>query len=523
LPKLRAKPTVPVTLTFEIKRTALLLLTVALGACSTVNFDHPKTESYAITDVGNSELGEVNSDWIAEHENRSGFYPLIDGLDALGARLRMIDLAEHSIDAQYFLMKGDSAGEVFAGRLLEAADRGVRVRFLLDDVFTTVKDNELALLHQHKNIEVRLFNPVSRRGIYYLNYAGDFRRANRRMHNKSFTADNSVTVVGGRNIADEYFQLKSDGIFLDFDMLVVGPVVQDVSEQFDEFWNHPLAVPMDGLEQRITEDDLEQARLEINEELQKQEDSVYYRAVNTPHMLELVNGNGNVFPADAFLLKDAPEKFNQSTKNTDGFLVNDLARIISEAESSVVIINPYFIPRLSGMEFWKSILDKGVKVTVITNSLASTNHIPVHSAYSRYRKPMLNAGAEIYEIRANASTAPSYNTEDEPEALTLHTKLIVIDEKRLFVGSLNLDPRSININSEMGLIIDSEEMAGKFLLELEEDIESLAYQLKLNEKNKLQWRTSIDDQPVTANKEPLSSGWRRFLAQIYKLLPEGQL
>jgi len=497
-------------------------MSLVLGACSSVNFEHPKTESYVIEDVSDSQLARVSTEWAREHDNLSGFYPLTDGLDALGARLRMIELAEHSIDAQYFLMKGDTAGEIFAGSLLQAADRGVRIRILLDDVFTTVKDGELALLHQHPNVEVRLFNPVSRRGFYYLNYAGNFKRANRRMHNKSFTADNSVSIIGGRNIADEYFQLKTDGEFLDFDIMAIGPVVPQISSQFDEFWNHVLAVPMDALNERFSEQDLQQARDEIEEERRLTQGSLYHRAVNTPHMLELVNGSGNVFPAESFLIKDDSNKAI-APDSEEGYLADDLEKLLQQANSSIVLITPYFIPQKIGMDFWRDILDKGIEVTVITNSLASTNHIPVHSAYSRYRVPMLLAGGEIYEARADATSTPIYDHDETPERLTLHTKLIIIDDDQLFVGSLNLDPRSININTEMGLVIQSEALAGGFLEELEEGVEQQAYRLTLDKSNKLIWSANIDNEEQTERKEPLSSTWRRFLAWCYKLLPEGQL
>ena len=181
----------------------------------------------------------------AQHDGLSGFYPLRQGMDALGVRLRLAERAEKSIDMQYFLMKLDTAGVVMANALLKSADRGVRVRFLLDDVFTTVPDRSFLLMNQHPNIEIRIFNPVSRRGVYAFNFIGQFSQANRRMHNKSFTVDNSISVVGGRNIADEYFELKADAVFVDFDVLAVGPIAAEISNSFDEYWNHSRAVPIE--------------------------------------------------------------------------------------------------------------------------------------------------------------------------------------------------------------------------------------------------------------------------------------
>jgi putative cardiolipin synthase len=203
-----------------------VLLALLLGACTSVPFDYPRTPSEAIPSSTDSHYGTLYQEWKDEHGELSGFLPLIAGIDALGARLVMMERAESSIDAQYFLIKPDQAGELFLGKLLRAADRGVRVRLLIDDIFTPRMDSDLALMNSHPNIEVRLFNPISRGGIRKLNFLLDFERANRRMHNKSLTIDNVVTVVGGRNIADEYYQIRSDVNFADFDLIGIGPVAQ---------------------------------------------------------------------------------------------------------------------------------------------------------------------------------------------------------------------------------------------------------------------------------------------------------
>ena len=241
----------------------VLLAALSVSACATAPFDYPRDASVAFAPDTETTLKLLVDEWRSQHPGPSGFYPLVDGMTALGARIKMIEIAEKSIDAQYFLMKGDTAGQVFAGALYAAAERGVRVRFLLDDVFTTVDDEELELLDAHPNIEVRLYNPVSRRGLSSLNYLGDFRRANRRMHNKSFTVDNQVTIVGGRNIADEYFELRPEGEFLDLDVIGFGPVAADVSREFDSFWNHERALPIAAVASSFTEEQLQAVREEI--------------------------------------------------------------------------------------------------------------------------------------------------------------------------------------------------------------------------------------------------------------------
>lgn len=437
--------------------------------------------------------------------------------------MRLIEAAERSIDVQYFLMKDDDAGEVFAGTLLRAADRGVRVRFLLDDVFTTVDDDILALLNEHPNIQIRLYNPVSRRGIYYLNYAGDFSRANRRMHSKSLTGDNAFTIMGGRNIADEYFQLRGDTEFLDYDILCIGTVVADVSEQFDEFWNSTLALPMEQLSSKFTEEDLAAERAEIDEELSMAGGSIYSKAIHTKLMQELVDGTGKIYAAPAVLLSDGPEKLENPIDISQMTLINELAGFIQNADSSVHIITPYFIPTQSGIEFWQGVRDKNIEVSVITNSLASTNHVPVHAGYSRYRKDMLRMGAQMYEARADAVDEDDGGSGMKPESVTLHTKLMLIDERYLFVGSLNLDPRSIRINAEMGLLIDSREIGMEYMDDINHGIEEAVYELELNQNGKLRWLTTIDGERVVETKEPLTNWWRRFQSSIYRVLPESQL
>ncbi|MEH6585816.1 MAG: phospholipase D family protein [Halioglobus sp.] len=509
--------------TSRVKSVFAAAVIALLSACSTIAFDVEKTASYVLADTGDTEFGRALLDWNADHpDGLSGFYPLSDGMDALGARLRLIEGAERSIDVQYFLMKDDDAGEVFAGSLLAAADRGVRVRFLLDDVFTSVHDDILALLNQHPNIEIRLFNPVSRRGIYYLNYAGDFARANRRMHSKSITGDNAFTIMGGRNIADEYFQLRNDTEFLDYDVLALGPIAAQVSEQFDDFWNSTLSLPMEALRSEFTEEDLIKERAEIDEERSAGHHSIYRRAINTKYMLELLDGSGVVYVAPAVLLHDGAAKLENPIDISQMTLINELAGFIAKANDSIFVITPYFIPTDRGVAFWQRMIDKDMEVSIVTNSLASTNHVPVHSGYSRYRKKMLAMGASIYEARADAA-APMAEGEATPQGLTLHTKLIVIDERYLFVGSLNLDPRSIEINAEMGLLIDSPEMAKQFMEGVDDALAELTYKVELDESGRLQWLATIEGKKVIETAEPQTGWWRRLQSRIYRILPESQL
>ena len=496
---------------------------LALASCATAPLDFPKDYSEAITDSNDTYFGVEAAGWAASHPGESGFYPLLKGFDALAARLAMIDRAERTIDAQYFLMKNDSAGRLFIGKLLEAADRGVRVRLLLDDIFTTVDDDIFLVLNQHPKIELRLFNPIGRRGVYQLNYLGNFKLANRRMHNKSFTVDNRISIVGGRNIADEYFELLTDTEFVDFDMLAIGPVAAEISVTFDRFWNHRLSVPMEAFESRKVLPDLETERASVDRSIIEDNESIYDRALNSPLLQDLLEDRVDLFPAQSRVITDDPEKLLNKVSDDQKILVTELAAVADRAETEVVVITPYFIPGKSGVEFWRSLVDKGVRVVILTNALASNNHTPVYSAYARYRRDMINAGVELYEIRADASSVAAEAGQPRYDSLTLHTKGVLIDRRYTFVGSLNLDPRSIDINTEAGVLIDSKDLSGwlsdRFFIRLP----SFAYRVTENEKGKLRWTTWINGRKVVENREPQASTWLKFKAFLFRIFPEGQL
>ena len=500
----------------------LLVFTSLVAGCATVSFEQPKPYSTAISDYNETSLGEYAATIAAQAPGGSGFYPLDQGMDALGMRLHLAELAEKSIDLQYFLIKNDTAGAVMANALLKAADRGVRVRFLLDDVFTTVPDDSFLLINQHPNIDIRIFNPVSRRGIYALNFIAQFNRANRRMHNKSFTVDNSISIVGGRNIADEYFQLKTDSVFLDFDILAVGPIAVDISASFDEYWNHSHAVPIDQFIEDPKKEDLETVRAEIKEDLDAIYDTVYEKALGSQLLNDLMSARQPLFSGQARLLADSPDKLINQINPTHMRLARQLREVVLSAEKEVLLISPYYVPGDRGVQLLRDLVARGVRVMVLTNSLASTNHVPVHSAYARYRRDVIEAGAELYEARANATRELNLD-QAAPETLTLHSKLFVIDRRKLFVGSLNLDPRSIELNAEMGLLIDAEPMVKALTADMEAGLATLTYRVIINDEGRLEWHCRIHNQQVVESQEPLTSGWRRFKAWLMKIAPERQL
>ncbi len=501
---------------------AFILQAVFISGCATVPHDIPKTTSVFITDTSDTHFGKLLASGAEAYGDQSGFFPLGQGMDALGARLRMLDKAERGVDLQYFLMKDDTAGRVMLHALLKAADRGVRIRFLLDDIFTSAPDRNLLLINQHPNIEVRLFNPISRRGMHWLNFIGNFRQANRRMHNKSFTVDNAVSIVGGRNIADEYFQLKKTEVFSDFDILAFGPIASDILKSFDSYWNHTLAIPIEQLSSEVEAGALEAERVLIDAREDAAYSEIYQEALQSQLLQELITGQQSFFKASASVLADDPEKLENKISVEHNKLAGEIGELLSIAEREVIFISPYYVPGKNGVEIMRKLGEKGIRVVVATNSLASNNHVPVHSGYARYRKDTIRAGVELYEARADAGrvTQAGSNGADQ---FTLHTKLILVDRRYLFVGSLNLDPRSIDINAEMGLLIDSEEMTGALVDVLDGLMPSLAYHVVLNAKGQLEWRGVIDGAEVVETSEPQAGRWLRFKAWVMRIGPESQL
>jgi putative cardiolipin synthase len=502
----------------------LCLLLLALAGCVSVPLDYPKTASSARTPGAGTELGKLREDWLRTHGGDSGFIGLPNGIEALGARLKMMEAAESTIDAQYFILKKDRAGALFTGNMLLAADRGVRVRLLIDDIFTPDADEVLTLLDSHPNIDVRLFNPVSRQGFKYWSFLFDFKRANRRMHNKSFTVDNTLSIVGGRNIGEEYFDLKTEVKFDDYEVLAIGPVVQQVSAGFDAFWNSELSVPIEAFGLRVNSEDLDRFRAYIREQTELGSSGVYAQAVNSRVLTDIREKRITPVAAPATLVTDSPEKLGSEIGDaTLATLAGEIGRRFRAAQEEIIIVTPYFVPQERGARLLEELLARGVRIVIVTNSLASTNHVPVHSGYARYRKRLLRAGAEIYEIRAD-SVGEGTEWGHRPEFVTLHSKATIVDRSTIFIGSLNFDPRSIFVNSEMGLFVESPDVGGRFTQNLVEDLPAVTFRVQLKEDDSLQWVYEHDGKREVFEREPLAGWGRRAIVPFYRLLPiEDQL
>ncbi|WP_279246115.1 phospholipase D family protein [Candidatus Litorirhabdus singularis] len=505
-----------------LKLIQILALAALAAGCSTVDFDYPKPES--------SALSETQDTYLAKHfrgagdsypEDYAGFQTLSDGIEALSVRLALADLAEKSIDAQYYLLKKDVTGKAFVLSLLRAADRGVRVRLLLDDMFTGGYDAGLAGLDSHPNIEIRIFNPFASRSARFWDGITGFSRINRRMHNKSFTIDNQVTLIGGRNIADEYFGARKDAKFGDLDVLGIGPVVQDVSSMFDTYWKHERSAAINAFAKMPEDPAIELERLrKAFTQAEKEIMTTRYAAAVTESIITSAQGELGMFTwAPYQLAVDSPDKSISSKSATAASITTPLLESILAAKKEVLIISPYFVPGKSGVEALVKLQESGIAVTIITNSLAANNQIMVHGGYAPSRKPLLQAGIKIYEVRADATIAGSEIVAADDAKTTLHTKAFAVDRKEAFIGSFNFDPRSANINTELGVIIRSEKIATEIAVLIEEKAPAGAFEVFLNDDNKLRWRGLDNGVDVVLDKEPQSTQWQRFQAGFYRILP----
>jgi cardiolipin synthase C len=486
-------------------------------------FDLPeRNDSYKLADTADTVLGRAVEAWISANPGLCGVFRLQLGIDALCLRLGLIDKAERSIDIQSYLIRDDLSGNLIALKLIEAADRGVRVRLLMDDALTEPIDAGLRSLNDHINIEVRVFNPFPRRRSRLISFIANFNILNRRMHNKSFTVDNQVTIVGGRNLADEYYQTSVTIEFLDEDIAATGPVVDDVSNAFDEYWNTRETIPISVFDRYLPHQPLNKTIAAGHRHIEMQRDSPVIRGLNEHLIRDLVEGTLPWVPARAELVLDHPDKVRGLVRRQIGDVSERLIELVSSAREEVIIVSPYFVPQREGVEFFAALVDKGVRVVILTNSLASTNHSSVHAVYARYRKPLLRQGVELYELRPIEEGSMVGNM--DPARLTLHSKVAIVDRVSAFVGSFNLDPRSLYINTELGMVVESREIAQAMASSGLESLQMAAYRLKLTRRGRLNWHYKSDGRDLVAAREPDTSFWRRLMTRLMGLLPiEGQM
>jgi putative cardiolipin synthase len=429
-----------------------------IGGCATLPKDFDRPESFALTDTENTAFGKSLAEETAAHPGKSGFHLLGSGLDAFVARAVLSHYAERSIDAQYYLYHNDLVGKLFTDLLLKAADRGVRVRLLVDDMGLAGRDLGAVALNSHPNMEVRIFNPFSRNVGRTSQFVTRLGSVTRRMHNKSFTVDNQITILGGRNIGNEYFDADPDMAFADLDVMAIGPAVKEVSSVFDLYWNSELAYPASVLlkGEPPTPEKVKELRGRLNEYVAAQTDSEYLRALRNSDLANKLRKDEVEFRwGDAEVVFDQPEKLLHDFSATEYHLAPMLKPYWEGSIKELIIFSPYFVPGKPGTAFLTQLSKRGVRVRILTNSLASTDVGLVHAGYKKYRKKLLREGVELYELNKKLTRKQRKGKKGPggSSKASLHTKSFVFDRKQVFIGSLNLDPRAVLHNTEIGVKI----------------------------------------------------------------------
>ena len=503
---------------------ALLVFAGAvLTGCAALPSLAERQSSFALADNAHTLIGRAITPSTAAHPGLTGVHVLLDGRDAFAARAMMADNAERSLDVQYYIWRNDTIGTLLFSALRRAAERGVRVRLLLDDNNTVGLDHALAVLDAHPRIEVRLFNPFPMRGARMLGFLVDFARLNRRMHNKSYTMDGMVTIVGGRNIGDEYFDATGELLFSDVDVLALGPVVDLVQQDFDRYWNsrsaYPAA-PLVGLPGpgAMAAFELHAARIAAAPQAQ-----AYLQAMRDSRFVADLDQRALPLEwAPVWMLSDDPAKtLNDSAPESS--VAHKLPALLGTPIRQADLVSPYFVPGPKWTPRLAGLAASGIKVRILTNSLEATDVAAVHAGYAKWRAELLRGGVTLYELkrawRRDAKPKRDHGVIGSSSS-SLHAKAMAVDRERVFVGSFNFDPRSVELNTEMGLVIESGPLASMVDTLLNERMPLRAYEVRLTPDGKLYWiDRRVDGSVVRHDREPGTSAWRRAVTGFMSLLP----
>lgn len=497
----------------------MLALAGLLAACGSLPRDVPRPQSHAVVPAPGSTLSRAVEGLrppAGAAPGTSGVQLLVEGSDAFAARMALIRAAEQSLDIQTYIWADDDTGHLLLHALLEAADRGVRVRILLDDNNTARLDDLLALAVSHPRVEVRLFNPFPTRALRLSDWLGDFDRLNRRMHNKVFLADNLAAIVGGRNVGDRYFAADTGLRFEDADLLVVGPVVPQVSASFDRYWNHPSAWPA----RAVIAPDARMERQTLSADVARRRQSprmVAYREALMASDLVAAMAAGRL-PVDwalVELLDDEPEKILHPPADTRSHMSPQLLELLGSAQQSLDVVSAYFVPGDAGTAALVALARRGVAVRVLTNSLAATDVAAAHVGYARHRLELLRAGVRLFELRpAYSEGLRRRRPQITGSHASLHAKAFTIDGKMLFVGSFNFDPRSTRLNTEVGLLVRNDRLAQRVHEGLRDALPQMAWEVRLDDGGALQW---VDADGDVEWVEPEASPLRRLLVRLLAL------
>ncbi|PMM42776.1 phospholipase D family protein [Vibrio splendidus] len=502
-----------------LQRISLTLVLVAiLGGCSSLpeGIDHP-TEPQ--TSPESSTLSVLASEYQPETLEQATTAVRLQesGWDALAQRLALVESAEHTIDIQYYIWNSDVSGSYLASRLLAAAERGVKVRVMLDDINLNEREGLLSALDAHPNVEIRIFNPTpTRRGFSkWLSFVGDFSRLNRRMHNKSFTVDGTLSVVGGRNIGDEYFDLSDEINFRDRDVLVMGSVVTTIQTSFIEYWNSRWSYPVDMLG-----DDEQPDLSKIDNIVVPHYQNYPELPVDSKSSTQLLKGAlSQMTWVNARFVYDPPVPIDSDDTNLPKATAVLLADLASKSEDEILLESAYLVFDDGQLDEWQSLSNNSVEIKALTNSMASNDLVSNHSAYAGRRSDMLEHGIDLFELKPESKLCEE-STKDATKcapttAYGLHAKSVVFDRSIASIGSFNFNLRSTYLNTESVLIIENKVIAGT----LAETIEQA-----MNEDNS--WRLELEDGDVywysgeqSWDSEPETGKWERMQSGFLQLLP----
>jgi cardiolipin synthase C len=508
-----------------------LLFACCLGGCASLppGSDYPKTPSVALTEPDTTQIGQQFASAAHEHGTKAAYRIISAGADGFLMRMEMINAAERTLDLQYYILHEDESGRLLTDALMRAADRGVRIRLLVDDGETAPGDEQVSAIAGRANVELRVFNPFVYRGhnklIRATEYLFNHSRLDYRMHNKLLVADNSIALAGGRNIGDQYFQIDPESQFADDDIFVGGPIVHELSRTFDEYWNSALAIPaqalhgskQQALHAKTSADKFAKAGFDYRSKLESGEP-----------LAGIIAGRLPLIWANAQVVCDSPEKKRKAeTPGVASLVFEPLAHAVAQVQSELLIVSPYVVPSKDELQLLEDRRAHKVRVRVLTNSLESAPELSAHSGYMHYRAELLKDGVELYEVRSRLGNSRGSGQSTKISRYgnyALHAKLYVLDRQRLFIGSMNLDQRSRRINTEVGLIIDSGELAQETAkrfeaMTLPENSYTVTLPAAPDQSPHLIWRTVENGTAVEYKIEPARHPWQRVEVKILSLLP----
>src|ERR1700733_8974329 len=490
---------------------ALTLLALLLCGCVGLPRHVQKYHSEALPNPQPTSLGRILA---AEQgrKNLSGIRQLASGEEALAVHIALADHAERTLDIQYYIIHQDESAALLLHHLRLAADRGVRVRVLVDDLNTVGEDRRFLHLSEHANVEVRVFNPfLGGRFATWTRFvasATDIRRINHRMHNKLFVADNALAITGGRNIGDQYFTRDAHNNFIDLDVVAAGAIVPELSASFDAFWNSPYAYPIASVAAPVSAE---------ADAPPLPDGATAANAANADWLeRELDSGHVQLTWVPATVLADRPAKIaSETAPDVEVTIANDLATLMRSAKQELIVISPYFVPGDDGVALFAKLVGGGVHIRILTNSLASTDSPLVHNGYARYRVVLLKLGIELSEVRPKLGQKRARFHPFRSSTASLHAKALVIDQKTVFIGSMNMDARSARINSELGLVMRSTDIARQVTSLLDDISADGSYKLQLiGHSNQIEWSSGEAGSEKTWYTDPETTRLQRFTLKV---------